>query len=242
MGYDYVELPMNAFSTLDKEEFNNVVGVIKRCPLRCEALNMFFPFGMKIVGATVDAGETREYIIRMMGRAKALGAAIVVIGSGGARSVPSGEDPSRILSQFSDIVRFMGDEAERANMTMVLEPLNKKETNMVNSISEGAELVRALGHPRVALLADFYHMRMNCESLDRISEGGGILKHAHIANGDGRAYPSERAEDKYDEFFSNLKLINYGGMLSVEADPKGFASGASKSLALMRKIALDHGL
>ncbi len=44
--------------------------------------------------------------------------------------------------------------AEQAGVTIVCEPLNKKESNIINSVAEGIEYVKELNHPNFQCLVD----------------------------------------------------------------------------------------
>jgi D-psicose/D-tagatose/L-ribulose 3-epimerase len=136
----------------------------------------------------------------------------------------------------------VGDEAAQHGITAVIEPLNPRETDIVHTVAEGLLLAERVGHPCVKLLADFYHMRLISEDMGNIVRAGTMLRHAHIANPDGRRFPRHRDEDRYDDFFAALKAIGYQGMLSVEAMSGDLESEAPGSLALFRRLASEHGL
>ena len=91
-------------------------------------------------------------------------------------------------------------------------------------------------HPQVRLLADFYHMRMDNESMDAILRASGLLTHVHIANGQGRGYPLSPTEDCYGEFFERLHRIGYNGRVSIEASTQNMAEDAVRSLAMMKAL------
>jgi sugar phosphate isomerase/epimerase len=85
-------------------------------------------------------------------------------------------------------------------------------------------------------------MRLESEDMGSILRAGPVLCHAHLANSDGRTFPRQRTEDRYDDFFAALKAIGYQGMLSLEPMSGQLESEAPGSLALLRELAADHGL
>jgi D-psicose/D-tagatose/L-ribulose 3-epimerase len=242
MGFDYLEPIVFPIAALDEGAFSALVKQVRSLPIRCAAFNTLFPKDMKIVGPQADAKRTATYIEKAVSRVAALGAEILVVGSGPSRTVPSGWDMSRGIDQFAETLVCVGNEAAKHGITAVIEPLNTRESNIVNSVAEGQRLVIRVGHPSVKLLADFYHMRLESEDMGNIRRAGTVLRHAHIANSDGRRYPRERSEDRYDEFFAALVAIGYQGMLSAEPMSGDLASEAPGSLALFRKLAADHGM
>lgn len=136
----------------------------------------------------------------------------------------------------------MGGELGKRGITLVIEPVRFEETNNINRVDEGAELVRRLNHPSVKLLADFWHMRMVGEDISDIEQIGDVLMHTHIARKDGRVFPTVRDEDIYDEFFAALKTIGYKGRLSLEATTEDLDGDAPKSINLLRSMAAEYGL
>ncbi|MFP3711872.1 TIM barrel protein, partial [Paraburkholderia sp. SIMBA_009] len=74
------------------------------------------------------------------------------------------------------------------------EPLNRKESNLVNSVADGARLAKALNRPEVRGLADFYHMDEEAEPLDALREHCAWLAHIHLAD-TGRLNPGTGSYD-----------------------------------------------
>ena len=52
----------------------------------------------------------------------------------------------------------MGVIAQSYGIVVCVEPLNRAESNFINTLQEGAEIVRRVNHPHIRLLADLYHM------------------------------------------------------------------------------------
>ncbi len=242
MGFDYLEPIVFPIAALDEGAFSALVKQVHSLPIRCAAFNTLFPKDMKIVGPQADAKRTAAYVEKAVSRVAALGAEILVVGSGPSRTVPPGWDLHRGIDQFAQTLECVGNEAAKHGITAVIEPLNTRESNIINSVAEGQRLAIRVGHPSVKLLADFYHMRLESEDMENILRAGTMLRHAHIANSDGRRYPRERTEDRYDEFFAALATIGYKGMLSAEPWSGDLEAEAPGSLALFRRIAADHGL
>lgn len=49
----------------------------------------------------------------------------------------------------------LGDVAAKYGITVVVEPLQTKETNLINTVAEGIEIVKKVDRPNVKCLADF---------------------------------------------------------------------------------------
>jgi hypothetical protein len=71
-------------------------------------------------------------------------------------------------------------------VTLVIEPLNRTEFNLVNSVEEGVHFAAQINRKQIRVLADFYHMDEESEPLDTLLEHGLWLAHIHVATQDER--------------------------------------------------------
>ncbi len=73
--------------------------------------------------------------------------------------------------------------AEELGINLFLEPINRYETNFINSAQDGMELIREVGSPVFKLLLDTFHMNIEeadlCES---IRKAGPLLGYVHFAD------------------------------------------------------------
>jgi len=121
-------------------------------------------------------------------------------------------------------------------ITLVIEPLNKGECNIVNTYLEAVQLARDVDRPRVRALADIYHFMMDAEPIDDIREAPEWLAHVHLAD-TGRLWPGSGTYP-VEEWFSILKENHYAGRASVECGwGDDFTDETTRSLAFLRKLA-----
>ena len=237
MGYDYIEPAVAGIAAMEEDDFLKAVENVKNSPIKCEVCNILFRPGIHLTSSEYDEEEIKAYLDRAFSRIVQLGTHTVVFGSGGARRVPPEVDLARARKQFLRAAGVVGEMAAKYNLIIALEPLNKKETNLINTVREGIELVRELNHPNVKLLADFYHMRMENEPMSILEEAGDILFHLHIAKGVDRTYPRSSAEDIYGEFFKVLKKIGYNKGISVEGRTENIDEDGSAALKVLKELA-----
>ena len=236
IGFDYIEWSVADAASMSYEGFAEVHRKVEESSIKVEACNCFFPWGMKIVGPEADFASITEYIKMALHRVAALGAKTVVVGSGGAREVPNGWDMEEGIKQFGEVLRKIGEIGAQYGIIAVVEPLNKGETNIINSVADGLAFVKKVNHPNVKLLADFYHMRLENESMDVLIATGDELKHMHIANSNERTFPKKAGEDDYAGFFNAIKSIAYNGRLSIEAYSKDFDFDAPESMRFLNSM------
>jgi sugar phosphate isomerase/epimerase len=233
-GFDYVETNASKVAALSDEEFTKLAAQVAQMRIPLAATMSFIPGTIKLTGPDADPAKQMAYVTATLARLKRLGVKVVVFGSGGARRVPDGFSKTEAFDQLVDFCRRTAPVARETGITIVVEPLRRQETNIINTAREGLALVRAVDRPEIRLLVDYYHLSEEGESADVIAEAGPLLAHAHIANPKGRVYPLNLDESPYAAFFANLCKIGYQGRLSIEASTKDFASEAPQSLALLR--------
>lgn len=239
-GFDYVEIGASKVAALPDEEFEQLARQVSQLGIPVAAANLFFPGTIKIVGPEVDKQKQESYAAGCLARLKRLGVKTVVFGSGGARRVPEGFSQEEAFAQLVDFCRRIAPLAHENGITIVVEPLRRQETNIVNTAREGLELVKAVDRPEIRLLIDFYHLSEENEDPGVVLQAGSLLAHVHVANPKGRVYPSSPDEAAYAPFFANLCRIGYAGRVSIEGSTTDFASQAPKSIAMLR-AALNCG-
>lgn len=216
-------------------DFAPEIDKLKVCALPIRSCNGFIPGKFRLTGPDTTHNEALEYAFTACRRADAVGIPYIVLGSGAARKIPEGFDAETAKGQFVDFCQKLGERIKDLKVTIVLEPLNKGETNLLNSVTEGTSYVDAIKHPRIQLLADFYHMLREDEGPDAIRKAGGRILHCHIAELEGRKAPGTKGED-LSGYFKALKDINYSGGVSCECGwPKENVEEAwKKAVEIMR--------
>jgi sugar phosphate isomerase/epimerase len=228
-GLDYIEAQLVPMKLEDDASFAHAKAAIADLPLPALAFSYLFPHDARIVGPEKDETRNRAYFDRVVELMTLARARIVVLGSGWTRNVPEGWSRHQAEDEFLTTLSWCADALRGTGATLVIEPLNRKESNLVNSVADGARLAKMLGRAEVRGLADFYHMDEENEPLDELREHGAWLAHIHLAD-TGRLNPGTGSYD-YPAFFGHLKRCGYGGLLSAECGLKG------EPLASMRESA-----
>ena len=234
-GFDYIELPLAQMMDLNDREFSSLKERVGISGLKCEVCNNFFPGSIRLTGNTVDYGKIEEYLDKALGRAAQLGVKVIVLGSPNSRNVPEGYPMDKAWSQLVELLKSIDLLVRTRGITIVIEPLNKMESNIINTAAEGLRLVKAADRKNIRLLVDYYHLVMEKEDPEIILDAGSYIKHTHFANPAGRVYPVE-AEDGYFRFVNLLKHIGYEGRISVEAFTKDFSHDAKRSVQVLRQL------
>jgi len=218
-GFDFAEPDAGSLAP-DKSEsdFAPNRAAMLAAPICVEAFNCFLPGSLKVTGPDVDLGSVRRHMEIVLRRAAEVGAAVMVFGSGGARKLPEGFPLERGWSQLAEAARLAADIAARHGMTIAMEPLYKRACNLLNRVDQGAAFVNRVGHPRLRLLADLFHMTSEQEPLSNITVAGKRLAHIHLATPSIPATAEGAAYD-FPGFFAALRQAGYDGRVSVEDNP-----------------------
>ncbi len=200
--------------------------------------NKLFPGDYKLTGPDADLQKNLNYVEVAMQRGRMLGVEIFVLGSGGPRRIPEGFSREEAKAQFIELCKGIGDLGEKYGITVVIEPLRRQESNFINSVREGMEIVNAVNKPHLQVLADFYHMANVDEGPDAIIEAGKHICHCHIGEKAHRTAPGVEGDD-FTPYFEALKIINYKGRMSMECNvEEGKHSQALEEIR--RQIALVY--
>ena len=223
-GYEFLEIPMAAIANFDAERLMQIRGAADKHGLPIAIANQFFPNSLLLFGDSYDEDAVIKYTDTLLAKAVVLGVKIAVLGSGNARNRPDDMPEEAALSHLADIFGKLADVAAKHDITIVLEPLNTGETNIINTSAEGIDMVERVSHPNFQLLLDFFHMHKGGENtLESVRRAAPILRHCHLAAVPDRGFPSAERMGAYSEFLKALQEVGYGGRLSVECDFKNEA-------------------
>ncbi len=230
-GYSYIEENVGSLliPNKDEEAFNNILNNLKDNPLPIYSCNGFIPAELRSVGPDAMHEEILKFAETAFRRANILGIKVIVFGSSGSRNIPEGFDSDVARKQFIDLCKNMGPIAEKYGVTVAIEPLNKKESNFINSVAEGGELLKEVNHPNIKLLVDIYHMLMEDEKPESIIKYGKYISHVHIAEKQDRTVPGTHNEN-FSSYFNALKEIGYEGKISIEARWSSLEEQAKKAI------------
>lgn len=117
-------------------------------------------------------------------------------------------------------LRVLGEHAEREGVLVYLEPLNRYEDHMINTMQQGIELCDAVGLESVKVMGDLYHMNIEEDVIpDSIEQAQENVAHIHLADSN-RAQPGAGHID-FESAFGALKRIHFSGWMALECGLRG---------------------
>ncbi|GMA60211.1 sugar phosphate isomerase/epimerase [Alicyclobacillus fastidiosus] len=213
-GFDFAELQVKTLIPEALEEWAQVRHSIVQSDIPIQGFNVLLPGYLRIVGPDVQTQVLDKYLDVVFARMSELGGKYLSFGSGSARRIPDGFDRTKGQSQLRDFIAMLGGKGLKYGITVNVEFLNRKETNVIMSLLEADEYVQAADVPSIRILADLYHMMEESEPFSDLRVVGNRVAYVHVAD-TGRRYPGSGTYP-YQEFVRTLKEVGYDGPVSVE--------------------------
>ncbi len=170
--------------------------------------------------AAVDA-ETRQAAVRRMEKlvdfAGRLDAGIIIGGVRGTLGAPEGQRAAQ-RAQAMEAVIASARYAARCSVPVYIEPINRYETNFVNTVAEGLAVLEAINEPQSKLLLDTFHM--NIEEVDlpnALRAAGDRLGYVHFADSNRQA--PGRGHIDFLALLRTLRGMGYQGRITAEILP-----------------------
>lgn len=132
-------------------------------------------------------------------------------------------------------LRVAADFAAARNVSLAIEPLNRFETDLVNTVEQGVELCALIGRPNVGLTLDTFHLNIEEKSIgDAIREAGPLIRSFQASENDRGAPGSGHIP--WQEAFHALHGIGYQGPIIVESF-RPDATDIAGAVSLWRPVA-----
>uniref|UniRef100_A0A7S0PKZ1 Xylose isomerase-like TIM barrel domain-containing protein n=1 Tax=Micromonas pusilla TaxID=38833 RepID=A0A7S0PKZ1_MICPS len=213
-GYDIIEIPLLNPRAVDVEMTRNALGT----------------HGLRVatsLGLSFDADVSSDDA-SCVARGNALldEALDVSVGIGathmcGILYSALGKYPRRATSRgyrnaVAAIKRLAKRAAERSDVALGLEVVNRYETNLLNTATQAMAFLNDVDEPNVVIHLDTYHMNIEERSLEAaVLECGDRLGYVHVGESDRGALGSGNVD--FDSLFRGLARVHYRGPITFES-------------------------
>lgn len=228
-GFDSIELALEDASHIDPKALkqalqeNNMV-----CASMCGAMGA----GRDLRGSKQDQQNAADYLKSVMDVMAEVGTPVLVGPLYSAVGRAEATERSEYKRQWDLVVEHLKKLAEYAkqrNIILAVEPLNRYETDFINTCEQVMQLVNDVNSDGIGVLLDTYHMNIEEKnSAQAIRAAGSRLAHFHACGCD-RGTPG-RDHINWDEIIPALQEINYDRSVVIESfttDVKVIAKAAS---------------
>ena len=227
LGYDGIELAVRDPALLDRDKIKKIVQSRKLDVPAIGTGQIFLEEGLSFTDK--DPAVRRSAIQRIKSHIELAGSlnAMVIIGLVRGRNqekVDEGQITEWLSEAFNEFWLF------NKSVKLVIEPINRYETNIFNTVQEGLNFLKILNQENVGLLLDTFHMNIEEPSItESILEARDHIFHFHVADSN-RWYPGAGHID-FESIVRTLNEIDYKGYISAEMLP--FPDPATSSMKTM---------
>jgi len=225
LGYDGLEIApftlSDAPEKISTAEAARIRGIVEASGLVVTGLHWLLvkPDGLSLTDPDATLRKrTREVMTHLIGLCAELGGSVLVHGSPKQRQTAQGETHATAFARLQDAMAQAALTAARTGVVYCIEPLSKRETSLVNTIAEAAELVRAIDHPNFRTMIDCSAAgQSEAESIPDLIDRWlptGLIAHLQV-NDPNRRGPGQ-GEMKFAPILAALKRQNYAGTIAVE--------------------------
>jgi D-psicose/D-tagatose/L-ribulose 3-epimerase len=233
-GFESVEIPVEALEHIDPAAVKRaadknglVIGSICAC----------MGPGRDFRGTPEEQQTAMTYCKALIDQAVVLGCPSVigpVYSVVGKADAVEPEEQKREWERVVKNLKELAQYAEKKGVQICVEPLNRFETDFLNTCDQGLKLIKAVGSKALRLHLDTFHMNIEEKNQpDAIRKAGRYLAHFH-ACGTDRGTPGNDSL-QWKPIVQALKEIGYDGDVVIESfttDVKVIARAA----AIWRKI------
>ena len=217
LGYDAIELFAPSPNAVDSGELK---ALLESHQLKLAAVGT--GAGMVIDGLSlIDTDRARreiaiEFVRSMIEFGSEFGAPAIIGSMQGKWGNRLSKDAA--LDLLRDALDRLGADAQQHGTRLIYEPLNRYETNLINTVADGVAFLKTLKSDNVKLLADLFHMNIEEANIaDALRAGGSYIGHVHFVDSNRR--PTGNGHMNYEPIAAALKEIGYQGYASAEAFP-----------------------
>lgn len=218
MGFNGVELALKSAEDIDR---NQLEAWLSKNNMEVSCISTGQVFAVLKLYFTHPKKEVRDKAIciftDLINLAKDYGK---IINVGRVRGfIDENQTKAQAEELFLDTANKICEVANKNDVTIIIEPVNRYEINFVNNLDQGAELIRKLDFKNIGLMPDTFHMNIEDDvfssSLIRNTD---LVKYVHFADSN-RLSPGCGHLD-FDDVFDGLYKANFNGWISVEILPE----------------------
>ena len=140
-----------------------------------------------------------------------------IIGSMQGNAIP-GETKDNSIGLLAEALHVLDQHAASLGVKLIYEPLNRYETNLMNTLDDGAAFIATNKFNNIQLLADLFHM--NIEEADPAASIQKNIQHiGHVHFADSNRKPVGFGHTAMEPVANALMEFGYDGYVSAEAFP-----------------------
>lgn len=215
MGFGAIELPLENPGDWDAERAADVVLEHGLVPIVIGAMGP----GRSLVSRAGDVEATQEYLRACIAAAEAIGSTIVA----GPFYAPTGvtwrmsdDERADAYDEVRRGIRPLADAAADAGVTLAVEPLNRYETSLINTVDQALDALGPLLGPGLGIALDTYHLNIEEKRpADAVRAAGAAIAHVQVCGNDRGPVGDDHTD--WPGLLDALDDADYRGILGLES-------------------------
>ena len=216
MGFDILEIACENPTLLDIPSIKEVLAKNRLSAIIC---GVFGADRNICSGDPKIRTNARQYMIWLIDAAAQLGSQVIcgpMYSAVGKAHLEDSESREREWIVAVSEMRELADNAAGKGVKLAIEPLNRFETDMINTVSQGMEFINDVGRKNIGFHLDTFHMHLEEKSSPgAIRLAGDKIFHFHACEND-RGVPGT-GQVRWQEIAAAVKSVNYQGPIVIES-------------------------
>ncbi len=215
-GFESVEIPIEDPAHIDPA---HVKRELEKIGLVCGSVCACMGPDRDLRGTPENQETGKTYLKAIIDQAAELGGAKVIGPVYSAVGRADAVEPKEYAKQWKTVVKHLKEiakHAQKRGVIIALEPLNRFETDFINTADQGLKMIADVGSPNLKLHLDTFHM--NIEEKDQakaIRKAGNLLAHVHACGSDRGTPGGDKIA--WPEIVKALRSIKYDGDVVIES-------------------------
>ena len=238
-AFTLVKESVNEISPAERKE---MVTVMIDVGLECVGLHWLLAPPPKGLHFTSPDSEVRQktvtYLDILIDFCGDLGGSYMIFGSPKQRDT-RGISVEQAKNYFIEGLTKVADHAKQRGIEILIEPLGKRTTDVINTLAEASEMTKHIDHPAIKMMFDFNNTVDESEPFDvLLRKYYKNIHHVHVQEMGGKHLGTGTAVNDYVKAFQVLKDMRYNHWISLEVFDftPGGKTIANESIKILKQI------
>ncbi|MDN3443612.1 sugar phosphate isomerase/epimerase family protein [Microbacterium sp. APC 3901] len=215
MGYQALELPLESVGDWDPVRARDMLDDLGLGAIVIGAMGP----GRSLLAQAGDVAATQDYLRSCIAAATTLGSAVVA----GPFYAPTGvawrmtaDERTQVVRELRANLEPLASDAADAGVALAVEPLNRYETSVLNTVEQSLDALAPLLGAGVGLALDTYHLNIEEKKpTEAIRAAGSTIAHVQVCGSDRGAVGDDHTD--WTETLRALDDAGYRGPLGLES-------------------------
>jgi sugar phosphate isomerase/epimerase len=216
LGYNGVELALRSANEIDVHQLDKLLSKAKLEVSAISTGQIFAERGFSFTSVNQQIrDELHKTFYGLIRLASEFGKKVNI---GRVRGFLSEGHEKECMNLFTESMMQICEYALKYNVDILLEPINRYETNFINNVEDASEIVKRLKIENLFIMPDLFHMNIEDSSIENsLAKHIDKIKYIHLADSN-RLAPGMGHLD-FDSIFATLQKTGYDGWLTMEILP-----------------------